>query len=103
MSTIEDTKKPLVRAKRKPRQALIVQGQPQHALMGATEAALALGVKQSNLRELSGLPKPFQVLAMGSVWLADDIIRFRDHRKLHPPTPGPKPRPTQKAKVVATG
>jgi hypothetical protein len=61
-------------------------------LMGATEAALALGVKQSNLRELSGLPKPFQVLAMGSVWLSKDIVNYREWRRLNPPKPGPKPK-----------
>jgi hypothetical protein len=61
-------------------------------LMGATEAALALGVKQSNLRELSSLPKPFQVLAMGSVWLTKDILAYREWRRINPPKPGPKPK-----------
>jgi hypothetical protein len=66
--------------------------QDENPLMGAQEAALALGVKQSNLREMSGLPKPFQVLAMGSVWLTRDIVAYREHRRLHPPRPGPKPK-----------
>jgi hypothetical protein len=66
--------------------------QDEQPLMGASEAARALGVMQSNLRELSGLPKPFQVLAMGSVWLTQDILEFREWRRLHPPKPGPKPR-----------
>jgi hypothetical protein len=61
-------------------------------LMGAMEAAMALGVAQSNLRELSGLPKPFQTLGCGSIWLTEDVIAYREHRRLHPPKPGPKPK-----------
>jgi hypothetical protein len=61
-------------------------------LMGAMEAAAALGVEQTNLRKMFGLPKPFQVLGMGSVWLREDIERYREHRRLHPPKPGPKPK-----------
>ena len=56
--------------------------QDERPLMGAMEAAQTLGVEQTNLRTLSGLPEPYQVLRMGSVWLADDIIKFRDKRKL---------------------
>jgi len=61
-------------------------------LMGAAEAAMALGVKQSNLRELSGLPKAFQTLACGSIWLTKDIVAFREWRRANPPRPGPKPK-----------
>jgi hypothetical protein len=66
---------------------------PVPPLMGAREAASALGVSQSNLRVLSGLPKPVQVLAMGSVWRAQDIIDFKARREATPPKPGPKPKP----------
>jgi predicted DNA-binding transcriptional regulator AlpA len=82
------TRKPvLAKARRK-----VTMYQDENPLMGATEAALALGVKQSNLRELSGLPKPFQVLAMGSVWLTSDIVAYREQRIANPPKPGPKPK-----------
>jgi hypothetical protein len=61
-------------------------------LMGATEAAAVLGVKQTNLRELSGLPEPFMKLACGTIWLSADIQRFKRWRKTNPPKPGPKPK-----------
>jgi len=61
-------------------------------LMGAREAAACLGVAQSNLRELVGLPEPFQILAMGSVWLREDIESLRDQRAARPNKPGPRPR-----------
>jgi hypothetical protein len=70
-------------------------------IMGASEAAEALGVKQSNLRDLAGLPDPFQVLRMGSVWLRDDVLEFKADRIANPPKPGPKP--TVRAKVAASG
>jgi hypothetical protein len=65
---------------------------PVPPLMGAAEAAAALGVNQTNLRALSGLPKPVQVLAMGSVWRAQDIIDYKAWREANPPKPGPKSR-----------
>jgi hypothetical protein len=58
--------------------------QDEQPLMGALEAAQALGVKQSNLREVSNLPRPYQVLAMGSVWMASDILALAAHRQKHP-------------------
>jgi hypothetical protein len=94
---VTEQSRPVVAARRK--ETLY---QDENPLMGAQEAALALGVKQSNLRELSGLPKPFQVLAMGSVWLAKDIIAYREWRRLNPPRPGPKPRQAPQ-RAVATG
>jgi hypothetical protein len=68
----------------------------ENPLMGAQEAALALGVRQNNLRVLgdtsSGMPfpEPLQTLACGSIWLTKDILRYRDERRKHPPLPGPK-------------
>jgi len=59
-------------------------------LMGAREASDCLGVAQSNLRELVGLPEPFQILAMGSVWLRQDIEQFAAYRAANPSRPGPK-------------
>jgi predicted DNA-binding transcriptional regulator AlpA len=61
-------------------------------ILGAREAAAVLGVSQSNLRELVGLPEPFQTLAMGNIWLRSDIEAFRDRRAASPARPGPKPR-----------
>jgi hypothetical protein len=93
MSATNEQVRPVI-ARRK-----VVIYQDELPLMGASEAALALGVKQSNLRELSGLPAPFQVLAMGSVWLTQDIMGYRNERRINPPRPGPKPR--QKPRVEA--
>jgi hypothetical protein len=50
-------------------------------LMGATEAAEAIGVSQTNLRPLTGLPEPVAVLRCGTIWLADDIEAFAAERR----------------------
>jgi hypothetical protein len=42
-------------------------------LMGAQEAALTLGVAQSNLRTVAGLPTPYGKLAATTMWRADEI------------------------------
>jgi hypothetical protein len=42
-------------------------------LVGAAEAARLLGVRQSNLRTLAGLPEPYQRLRSGTLWRATDI------------------------------
>lgn len=42
-------------------------------LMGASEAAQALGVKVPNLRSTAGLPEPIITLKSGPVWWAHDI------------------------------
>jgi len=70
-------------------------------LMGAQEAALALGVRQSNLRDMAGLPKPFQTIACGSIWLTQDILKYREHRRLNPPRPGPAKGYKQQRKAAA--
>lgn len=46
-------------------------GEPE--LMGATEAARTLGVQQTNLRKVSGLPTPYAKLLAGTLWRADEI------------------------------
>jgi hypothetical protein len=46
-------------------------GEPE--LMGAKEAAEALGVGQTNLRVTSGLPEPYDVVAATTLWRADEI------------------------------
>lgn len=53
-------------------------------LYGAHEAALLLGVKKSNLRKVSGLPKA-QELASGPVFRASEIralARKRDRERI---------------------
>lgn len=42
-------------------------------LMGAQEASLTLGVQQTNLRTVSGLPTPYDKVAATSLWRADEI------------------------------
>lgn len=46
-------------------------GEPE--LMGAFEAAKTLGVAQSNLRTISGLPEPYQKIKSATLWRADEI------------------------------
>jgi hypothetical protein len=46
--------------------------------LGAHEAAQLLGVRQSNLRKLVGLPTPYQDLLMGSLWKRSDIEDFKE-------------------------
>jgi hypothetical protein len=46
-------------------------GEPE--VMGAAEAARTLGVAQSNLRKVVGLPDPYQRLRSGTLWRADEI------------------------------
>lgn len=49
--------------------------------MGAIEAAAVVGVAQSNLRPVPGLPTALQTLRCGSVWLSDEIEPFAGERK----------------------
>jgi hypothetical protein len=46
-------------------------GEPE--LMGAKDAAAALGVRQSNLRTVAGLPEPYGTVAATTLWRADEI------------------------------
>jgi hypothetical protein len=48
--------------------------------MGTREAADALGVRRENIRKVASLPEPVQVLACGSIWLADDIRAYAERR-----------------------
>ena len=50
-------------------------------LYGASEAAAALGVKQTNLRVVGGLPEPYDVLTMGTLWRADEIDALARNRR----------------------
>ena len=50
-------------------------------MMGATEVAEALGVGQTNLRRIPGLPAPVQKIKAGSLWRADEIREFARQRE----------------------
>ncbi|MBS2939597.1 DNA-binding protein [Nocardioides sp. J2M5] len=48
---------------------------PEH-LMGATEIAALLDVTRQRVQQLAktdGFPRPYDVLAMGQIWLRSDI------------------------------
>jgi hypothetical protein len=47
---------------------------------GAFEAADRLGVVQTNLRPIPGLPEPIDKLRCGSVWLAGEVGEFAKQR-----------------------
>lgn len=49
-------------------------------LMGAKEAAAELGVLQTNLRTIKGLPAPVQKIGATTLWLAADIRRLAKER-----------------------
>jgi hypothetical protein len=51
-------------------------------LMGATEVAQELGVKQTNMRKIPGLPEPCTVLIRGALWRADVIREFAAEREV---------------------
>jgi hypothetical protein len=53
---------------------------PAPEMWGAAEAASHLGVRQSNLRTLVGLPEPAQRVRATSLWFADDIRRLKRER-----------------------
>jgi hypothetical protein len=48
--------------------------------MGAKEAAEALGVGQTNLRVLSGLPEPYDSVGATTLWRADEIRELAEKR-----------------------
>jgi hypothetical protein len=45
-------------------------------MMGAAEVAEVLGVSQTNIRRIPGLPPPAQKIKAGSLWRADEIRAF---------------------------
>jgi hypothetical protein len=49
-------------------------------LMGAKEAAEALGVGQTNLRVVSGLPEPYDSVGATTLWRADEIRELARQR-----------------------
>lgn len=55
-------------------------------LMGASEAAETLGVHQTNLRVISGLPEPYQKVKATTLWRAKEIRRLAKARGAKPPT-----------------
>jgi hypothetical protein len=62
-------------------------------LVGAIEAAELLGVRQTNLRVVRGLPEPYQKLRSGTLYREDEIRALawsRLNRKVQRPhRPGP--------------
>ena len=50
-------------------------------MMGATEAAQTLGVRQTNLRIVKGLPEPYQVIAGGTLYRASEIRELAYQRE----------------------
>lgn len=52
-------------------------------LVGAAEIAALLGVSRQRVTQLTGrqdFPAPVQTLAMGKVWLLDDVREWADER-----------------------
>lgn len=49
-------------------------------LLGAKEAAAELGVRQPNLRTISGLPEPYQQIGATTLWRAEEIRELAKHR-----------------------
>jgi hypothetical protein len=49
-------------------------------LMGAKEAAEAIGCRQTNLRQIAGLPDPVAVVSATTLWDADEIRDFAERR-----------------------
>jgi hypothetical protein len=50
-------------------------------VIGAAQAALIIGVRQSNLRTLAGLPDPYDKVSSGTLWREDEIRAFADARR----------------------
>lgn len=61
-------------------------------LMGAGEAAKTLGVFQSNLRTVSGLPEPYDKVAATTLWRAAEIRTLAWQRQHAPPKNNPHPK-----------
>jgi hypothetical protein len=54
-------------------------GEPK--LVSAVEAAEMLGVRQTNLRTLAGLPEPYDRSRAGTLWRESDIAEFKKKRE----------------------
>jgi hypothetical protein len=50
-------------------------------LVGASDAAEILGVRQPNLRTLSGLPEPYDKIRATTLWRKDEMQAFADARR----------------------
>jgi len=74
-------------------------------LVGAIEAAELLGVRQTNLRVVRGLPEPYQKLRSGTLYREDEIRALawkRLSRKVsRPHRPGPPTTHTEMEESVA--
>jgi hypothetical protein len=55
------------------------RGEPR--VIGAKEAAALCGVRQSNLRILSGLPEPYDKTSATTLWRYDEIKAFAEKRE----------------------
>ncbi|CAB4197743.1 hypothetical protein UFOVP1313_29 [uncultured Caudovirales phage] len=58
-------------------------GEPE--VMGASEAAEAIGVRQVNLRTLKGLPEPYGRIRSTTLWRAEEIREFAKNRVTNQP------------------
>lgn len=59
---------------------------PTFKLMGASEIATRLRIGRARTYQLVGrrdFPEPYQVLAMGQVWLADDVEAWIKEKRPH--------------------
>jgi hypothetical protein len=50
-------------------------------VLGAAEAAEALGVRQVNLRTLKGLPEPYGKIKATTLWRAEEVRAFAEIRR----------------------
>lgn len=53
-------------------------GEPE--LLGAVEAAETLGVDQTNLRKLAGLPAPYDKVRATTLWRAEEVRKLAELR-----------------------
>lgn len=54
-------------------------GEPE--LMGASEVAAELGARQTNIRQVVGLPEAYDVIAATTLWRAEEIREFAAARR----------------------
>jgi hypothetical protein len=75
-------------------------GEPE--LVGAYEAAQILGVRQTNLRVIRGLPEPYAKLRSGTLYRADEIRTLAWERLARRVTRTiPQPTHSQQDRVTA--
>jgi|SRR5579884_2598070 len=69
------------------RMGLVAENRGIPDVMGAAEAARTLGVKQSNLRVVSGFPSPIARLAATPLWNGAEVRRLAAIRRAAKRTP----------------